>query len=269
MKRAMIAIPLVLLWASFLTAAERYGDAVVEEGAMTIIRDGETLSFKSTGDEIPVFEQDLLRLRSNSRAVLRGRENAVLTLGSNAIFQVKPWEVKEESGFLRALFGKFRSVVTDLIGGDQFNIKTPTATIGVKGTEYFGAVTSDGDTMLIVTESRVQLLGQRGEPVIVGEGFVSVVTGRKSATPPAPVPTGVRNNLSEDNLDSAPPTSDEAEELPGEVALVDAGIIDGEGGEGSEIDIDSEDSEFDTPDIDIDLDEAQNNLFRGEADIQF
>ena len=278
MKSAvLITIPL-LLWGTILFAAEKYGDAILEEGAMTILREGETLNFNTAGESIEVFEQDLLRLRAKSRVILNSRENAILTLGSNAIFQVKPWEQNEESGFLRALFGRFRAAVTDLVGGEEFNVKTATATIGIKGTEYIATITSQGNAMLVVTENSVAFQGLVGPPQIVGENLVSVVVGANPATPPAPVPPAVLEALSGDNLDSPPPNAPGAADLPGEEGLINAGIVTEEQlekGKEDEPDFDADaDGEGDvgveTPEIDeIDLEEAKENLFRGDVRIDF
>lgn len=54
-------------------AAARYGDAVVEEGTMTIVREGQSLSFKASGQAVPVNERDLVRVRDASRVVLKQR----------------------------------------------------------------------------------------------------------------------------------------------------------------------------------------------------
>jgi hypothetical protein len=123
-------------------AASKYGDATVEQGSMTIIREGSAINVKASGQTVPVNEQDLVRVRDDSRVVLKTADRATVTLGANAVFQVQPWEQQEKKGLFKMLFGRFRASVAGLTGGERFNAKTATATIGVKGTEYVSAVTA-------------------------------------------------------------------------------------------------------------------------------
>lgn len=227
MKALKIAtvLPLLLIVSGALMAATQYGEAVIEEGAMTIVREGQTLSFDELNRPIPVNEEDLIRVRDESRVVLTSREKATMTLGSNAVFHVKPWRSKGKQGFVRALFGRFRASIVGLVGGEQFNVKTATATIGVKGTEYLSAITSRGSTMLIGTDHDPEFTGQSGPPVDVQTGQLSIVININPPTPPVPVPPGVLDQFNPQNLNSPPPNSQRGKNLPAEDELIENGIV--------------------------------------------
>lgn len=225
LKTASI-LSLLLMVSGVVWAATQYGEAVIEKGSMTIIRDGRTLLFDEAGRAVPVNEEDLIRVRDASSVLLKSRENASVTLGANAVFHVKPWRSREKQGFVRALFGRFRAAVVGLTGGETFNVKTATATIGVKGTEYRTQVTSRGGTMLVVTHNTVGLHGQRGTEVDVTNGQISLVINVNPATPPAPLPPEVQNQFGDDDLNSPPPNSSGAQDFPGEDGLKRAGIVD-------------------------------------------
>lgn len=273
MKAFKIAtvLPWLLIVAGVLSAATQYGEAVIEQGAMTIVREGQTLRFDEANQPIPVNEQDLLRVAEGSQVTLTSREKATVTLGSNAVFHVKPWRSREKSGFLRGLFGKFRAAVVGLVGGEEFNVKTATATIGVKGTEYLTSVTSRGSTMLVVTDDDPEFTGQFGPPVDVNAGQLSLVININPPTPPVPTPPGVERAFNVNNLGSPPPNSPQGKNLPAEDTLVDEGIV-------SEDDLDEGKGDdafgdrpprFQTPALNFDPNAASNALRRARVPLRF
>lgn len=263
-------LPLLLLVSGVLWAATQYGEAVIEKGSMTIIREGRTLQFSQANQPVPVNEEDLIRVRAQSSVVLKSRENARVTLGANAVFHVKRWRQREKQGFVRALFGRFRAAVVGLTGGEQFNVKTATATIGVKGTEYRTQVTSRGGTMLIVTHNTVGLHGQRGTEVDVTTGHLSLVVNVNPPTPPAPVPPEVGKQFGDDDLNSPPPNSHTAQDFAGEDGLKRAGIVtddDLESGRGDGFEPPR--GRPPVPDVNIDVNAASEALRRARVRLSF
>ena len=148
-----LLLSLLTLTAAAVFAQDKYGDALLEQGELTVIRQGQNLKFNQPNQSVPVFVDDVLRLGEKSRLVLKSREKATISMGANAVFQVKPFEYKEKKGFARMLFGRFRSLVQGLSGSESMNAKTATAVIGVKGTENLTSVRPRGDTMLVGVES--------------------------------------------------------------------------------------------------------------------
>lgn len=223
LKIAML-LPGLLLVAGVLWAATQYGEAVIEQGSMTVLREGQTLTFDQPNRAVPVNEGDLIRVRADSVVQLKSRENATITLGSNAVFQVKPWRAQGKTGFLRALFGRFRANVAALSGGEQFNVRTATATIGVKGTGYFGQTLNRGASLVGVTENNVGVQGQSGPEQGVGQGFATLVLGTNPATSPIPIPQDLLDAFQ--NLNSPAANSPAARRFAAQQALIDAGIVD-------------------------------------------
>lgn len=224
LKFAML-LPGLLLVSGVLLAATQYGEAIIEQGSMTVLREGQTLTFDQVNRAVPVNEGDLIRVRPESVVQLKSRENATITLGSNAVFQVKPWRAKGKTGFLRALFGRFRASVATLTGGEQFNVRTATATIGVKGTEFFWQTNNRGGSLVGVTESNVGLQGQVGPEQGLGPGFASLVVGANPATSPIPIPQNLLDAFNA-NLNSPAANSPAARRFVAQQSLIDAGIVD-------------------------------------------
>jgi hypothetical protein len=202
-------------------AAAKYGDAMVEQGTMTIVREGQSINFAASGKPVPVNEKDLVRVRDNSRVQLKTADSASVTLGANAVFQVEPWQQQEQKGMFRMLFGRFRATVTGLAGGERFNVKTATATIGVKGTEYSSAVTTGGYTSVLGIESVVENTGSDGVAQPISPGQVSVTAS--PATPAIPAPQEFIDAMR--NLNSPSPWNTAALYLPAMQALINAGVV--------------------------------------------
>lgn len=148
-----LVVALLALTASVVTAQDKYGDALLQKGELTVIRRGQNLKFNQANQSVPVFVDDVLRVGADSSVVLKSRDKATISMGANAVFQVKPFEYQEKKGFARMLFGRFRSVIQGLGGQESMNAKTATAVIGVKGTENLTSVRPRGDTMLVGVEN--------------------------------------------------------------------------------------------------------------------
>ena len=214
-----LALPGIVL------AAENYGTAKIEKGEMTVVREGAKTKHKRPVDDLQVLVGDVILVGKNSRVVLSTVEKTTVTLGSNAAFQVKPWESKKKQGMFRMLFGRFRASTKKLTGGTQFNVKTATATIGIKGTEYTASVTPTGDVIVMVSESVVQLEGTKGEEQDIKPDLLSVVINGQEASSVALVPEAMAEEITPDKLDSPPVYTESAKELPAEELLVEVGLV--------------------------------------------
>ena len=225
-KIASLAVVLGIALIGEATArAVTFGQAEVNRGAIVLVRSGIKTRYDSPRSDIPIEQGDVLLVQSASQAVLHTGK-ATLTLGENTVFQVEPWEAKTESGSLRFLFGKFRASVVSLAVGEHFAVKTATATIGVKGTEFAGAATAQGDVVVLVTNSVVEITGLSGQPQSAAPGQIVVaINGKEAATPPALPPPEVRAALEAPQMESPRATAAAASNLPAEKTLVQSGIV--------------------------------------------
>lgn len=253
-------------------AATQYGTAVVEQGEMTILREGRAISFQASPQPVAVNQSDTVRVREASRIVLKTQDKATITLGSNAVFQCEPWQAPARSGTFRMLFGRMRANVTGLASEDRFNVKTATATIGVKGTEYGLAQSSGGNTAVLGIESTVTTAGPDGVEQPVGPNQVSTVVGGNPATQSVAAPEEFKSEMAK--VDSPPPGSAAALNLPAETVLVDKGIVSKEALVKSKNDraqVLPQTSGTQAPNPSINLDDAQQagQAFRGKLNLRF
>ncbi|MDH4246425.1 MAG: FecR family protein [Deltaproteobacteria bacterium] len=264
-----------LFVAAPVSAAGIYGKAIVNQGEMLVLRGGKSLIVKADAEPVEILEEDLLRVRDNSRVTLQSKEKAEITLGSNAVFHVKPWEKKEETGFARMLFGRLRASVVGLTGGERFNLKTATATIGVKGTDYRSAIATQGETLMISEDHTPTLRGPFGTTREVAPGQMSFAAQSIEATTPVEVLPEITEQFSMENLNSPAANSARASEVPGQEAMIRAGIITQEqlnksraekiGIEG-DVDLGATNN---IPEIDIEVNNAIDSLYRGNLRLIF
>ncbi|MDH4225390.1 MAG: FecR family protein [Deltaproteobacteria bacterium] len=221
-----LSLLMVGLVVSSAAWAGKYGDAVLEEGKMTVLEQGKKpVVYTASNKSITINMSDVIRMGDNSRVKINTGEKAEVTLGANAIMHVQPWNQRQKAGNMRMLFGRFRAKVSGLVTGEQFNVKTATATIGVKGTEYIAIVSSNGNTTMIPVENVVQLEGLDGLAQDVTPGQISVVVNGQRASAPTKVPGKIHKELTNEKLASPGVESNRANLLPGEVSLLNAGII--------------------------------------------
>lgn len=200
-------------------AASKYGNANIEKGKITVLREGTRLTYNEGDSKIDINHQDVIRVGKDSNIVLSTVEKSTITLGSNAVFHVKPWQRREDKGFFRMLFGRMRAKISGLGVNERFNVQTSNATIGVKGTELIIVGNVQGDTTVGVTENEVALRGVGGGQLNILEGNASGVVGGR--TP------GVTFTITDDfdSLESVGPTSDEAIRVPLGQLLVRNGVV--------------------------------------------
>jgi hypothetical protein len=101
-----------------------------------------------------VFAGERLRTGEASRLKLLMRDDSVVTLGPKSELTIDQLVVRDGGGTTRlgAAVGAVRAVVTDRYGtkGSSFEVKTPTAVAGVRGTGFVALVDDDGKRTRVI-----------------------------------------------------------------------------------------------------------------------
>jgi len=122
-------------------AAPGVGKAIISIGSVvTTSKDGVEKKLKRRGK---VFEGDTIKVGNKSRVQLRFVDNQLVVLKANTVFRIDEYKFKDKkdqnkSAALSLLKGGMRSI-TGAIGKssrDKYKVKTPVATMGVRGTHY-------------------------------------------------------------------------------------------------------------------------------------
>src|SRR3954471_81231 len=128
-------------WVDFTSGAATVSDAQGRQRAV------------SKGDNLD--KGDTVRTGNNGRAQIRFTDGAYVSLQPNSEFAIKDYNFEgktdgSERGFFSLARGAMRTV-TGLIGRvnrNRYQVSTPTATIGIRGTGGLIAILNDGSTLI-------------------------------------------------------------------------------------------------------------------------
>ena len=193
---------------------KKYGDATIKKGHMTVLRGGQNLKFSDSGRTYLILNKDVLKVGDDSFVILKTVQDTIVQMGSNAVFQVRPWKQKKKYGYLRMLYGKaIFKVKKFFVKKKRFNFKIATAVAGVRGTKWLPQVTSTGAMETEVIEGIVGFTPTgRHDETRVPEGYyaLNLNTVKPTITAKVPVEKIFREEKLETRLASLPPTSKES-----------------------------------------------------------
>ena len=200
----LMAMAMACLGATELSAAEPVGVLVVEQGMVKVRRDNVEQVYRASSQKIPVYVGDELQSAKNTRAKVSLRNNTdSVNLYSSTFFRVDNVQ-PARSNFVLSI-GKALFVAARRLSQEVFEVRTPTATIGVKGTEFVVGTDGAEKTVLLTVTGTVGLatLGLPGGEVLVGRDRASFVNRGKPPTPPIEVTPQLRDAIKgEDGLKS-------------------------------------------------------------------
>ena len=119
--------------------------------------------------EDDVYMNELVETGDESALVIKFSDGSKLTLGENAKITIDKY-VYDPAGAEQALTltkGAFR-FVSGAIPKEKVQIKTPTVTIGIRGTELMLDVAEDGETEMSTIEGQADCTDGEGETLTVG-----------------------------------------------------------------------------------------------------
>ena len=180
-------------------AADAHGVLQVVKGDVQIksAKDGKTSKAK-IGSKI--FSKDTIITGKDSRAKIVMVDNNVINVSPDTNLEIKNYEYAPEQGkkdvLLNVLYGKVRSKVEQKYDGktSNFQLKTPTAVAGVRGTDFIAGYNPTTNVSSVVTFEGTVAFGQPGpgntivNPVSVTPGQTTEVVGNQPAPAPKPVP---------------------------------------------------------------------------------
>jgi hypothetical protein len=167
---------------------------------LAIHRDEKTAYILKKGSEL--FVDDTLITEKDSRAHAEFKDGSIIALGSYTKMVVDksiydPSKSTRDS-LVRLLFGKARLIVTKLVNlrNSQVKVKTPTAVIGVRGSDFAVSVAHVNPlitTLMTGKDTTVLIAGDIGPAQVVGPMSVSTCIEGGAAT--APVGISVYDTL--------------------------------------------------------------------------
>lgn len=159
------------------------GKAEVQRGGSLIWAPAMLRMSLTSGDRIATEEGSEVEIKLDDGSVLKMKDKSLLVI-ERMDRQKKPLITVTR---LQALSGKILGCIRKLSSKEsKFEINTPTAVAGIRGTVF--AVFVEGDsTELDVVQGQVAVSGQVGREVLVGEKQSTVVAKGDSARSPFPM----------------------------------------------------------------------------------
>lgn len=183
----LLAIASPLSLAADVSRNCRIGEIVRVHGLVKVIREGQTL-VPVAGENICVKD----RFMTDTRGVteLKFSDGTEVTVGKDSVFVISRWKQRRllanEARF-ELLTGAFRALTGAVTQRrHHFEVTTPVATIGIRGTEFWGGLDmSPGALDVVMLNGKgVYLVNEAGQVEITEPGKgVTVRSGSKPGDP--------------------------------------------------------------------------------------
>lgn len=148
---------------------------------------------------------DTIVTGADSRAEMVLIDDSVVTVGDNTELTIDEMVFepgKRSVGLLTLTKGVFRMVsgnVNKVVGG-KLTLRTPIATIGVRGTDFWGLQEKNKLTMALIDNGVIEITGADGVTITLDTPLQAVVIERGQPTPTTPI------NLTVEQLNEAAKT---------------------------------------------------------------
>ena len=174
------------LCSSFLSAeGKAVGKVVIMEGSAKIIRQGKTIPATLLSR---IYPDDTIITRGGARMKILFVDGSVLTIGKRTKISIEKFlydkkEKKREVSFNLTL-GKVRAVLGKASKDSLYEIKTPTAVAGARGTDFIVWVVSRGVTYVLVLEGEIDVgdIGGLGSQILGKNFTLKVFQGKAPAS---------------------------------------------------------------------------------------
>ncbi len=197
--RAALGV-LLLQFAAAATAADGPASVVQINGVPRVQRNGQTSDLQV---EMTVALDAVVETDAGAKAKLRLADGSILDIGPQSRLALR--EFVSEPGSRRArlevLFGRFRLAITPFVGGrSDYEVRTPTAVAGVRGTVLWGDTDVDA---ICALEGHVEVRALHGaaSAAQLEAGHCVREMGKGKTSPFTPSPQELANFLKQVTLD--------------------------------------------------------------------
>ncbi|HEY1078730.1 MAG TPA: FecR family protein [Bdellovibrio sp.] len=216
---ASIGLSAVFSQTNAFAAGEMYGVFMVSKGSVKIESAKKGASDAKVGAKI--YEGDTVVTGADSRAKIVMSDRNVINVNPDTKLQIAKYENDAASGKknveMNLLQGKVRNNVEQTYDGDKnkFQIKTPTAVAGVRGTQFLAGFNPSTQMTSIVTFKGAVTLASIGPggkiigaPVLVKKGETTTASGGAAPEPPKAMPKEEAKKLDADTASNSTPTKE-------------------------------------------------------------
>lgn len=144
-----------------------------------------------------IEEKDIISTQVNSKIKITFIDNTIITIGKESSLNVEEYifnaSTKEAKTELNVLKGAFHTITGQIgkVNPDKFKLKTKSASIGIRGTEFYG-----DENMIVCTQGRIIVLSN-GVSVDVPSGNYINIFANQRPSAPLPLEKNTLNNINE------------------------------------------------------------------------
>lgn len=161
-----------------------------------------------------IMEGDVISTDANGMIQIRFVDKALLTLKANSSLDISAYSQAKEQGedeqvVMNLITGGFRTITGSIGKGDKsaYKVKTPAASIGIRGTNYEVAQEPDGNFVMAVWDGGITVSNDQGSlDVGFDSDFIYVRVSENTE------PEGLEEPPASFSTTSAPPPPSEEEE---------------------------------------------------------
>jgi hypothetical protein len=177
MKLRHLLAVILMLAVPTTYAATTAGEVVLLRGAVSATQDGKSTKLYRGAS---VIVGDQLRTGKNARLKLRMIDGTEITLGENSEFVVREYAMSADSGIgaLELTKGFFRAITGKItkLRQNSFEVRTPLATIGVRGTDFWGEQSANRFRVAMLSGTAIVVRNDYGSVEITEAGLGTEVT---------------------------------------------------------------------------------------------
>lgn len=181
---------LLLLFASFLFA--NVGTVSLVEGKATILRNGQTLN-ANMGDKVE--NKDIISTQVNSKIKITFIDNTIVTIGKESSLNIEEYifNSKEAKTELNVLKGAFHTITGQIgkVNPDKFKLKTKSASIGIRGTEFYG-----DENRIVCTQGRIVVLSNGISVDVPAGNYINIFANQRPSVA-LPLQNDTSNDIDE------------------------------------------------------------------------
>lgn len=164
------------------------GNVARSRGQFAALQNGVVRSMLEGSD---VKFLDTIVTGADTRAEIEFIDDTFLMLGDNSTMTIDEMVFEpgvRSRGVITLAQGVFRMISgkVNKVADGTLTIHSPVATIGIRGTDFWGLQEKDKLTMALIDDGIVEITGEDGKTVVLDTPLQAVVIERGKATPDAP-----------------------------------------------------------------------------------
>jgi hypothetical protein len=175
------------------TAADRVGEATYVDGQVDLFRAGQQLAARDVGIGSAVENYDIIRTARNGTFEINltagPAADSSIRVDPNTSFTVEVGKVKgQPQTTVNMISGTLSLKVRKMTGGGGVDVKTESAVMAVRGTEFSVTTPPSGDILITCTEGSVSCRDESGTELHASPGTaVEKIAGERFRTVPVAV----------------------------------------------------------------------------------